>query len=62
MATRKYSLFEVTTDPVTGRKSYTRISTSAYPKSTAVRIFQGSLLAFAFGQASKPRELRPVKD
>lgn len=54
--TRKYSLFEKR------EGKWVRISELAYKKSTAIRVFQSALLAYAFGHSQYVRELRPVKE
>jgi hypothetical protein len=51
---RLYSLFE----QVDGR--WQRISPSAYTLSTAQRVFQDELLAYAFGTATHEKSLRVV--
>lgn len=53
---RKYSLFEKR-----GRY-WVRISTVSLYKNAAVQFFQGSLLAYAFGEVQYERSLRPVKE
>lgn len=57
---RMYGLFEVNTD--NGRRKYIRLYPNlSFKKDTAIRVFQNDLLAFYFGAAEKPRELRPIK-
>lgn len=44
MPTRLWSLFRIVTTP-TGRRTYTRVAyAGAYPRATAVRVFQSTLL------------------
>ena len=64
---RQYALFEVTRTE-TGKARYMRVQSTftqsplpAYPKAIAVRLYQGRLLAGAFGQGPVV-ELRPAKD
>lgn len=64
MSVRLYSLFEIDTNE-NGRKKYTRISETAYPKQTAIKVYQSALLAPYMGvdkegNRLKARELRVV--
>lgn len=51
---RLYSLFEKQNG------KWVRISNYSYTKSSAVKIYQNALLAYAMGECNNERSLRPV--
>ena len=56
-----YGLFTKIRQP-NGRSKYSRVDgTGAYPKATAVRIFQDRLM-YSATFSSEPLELRPIKN